>query len=83
MVEPTGQLETEVMIDGENGFLHSFGDVDAVARSIALLADSPDEASRMGVAGRQRAESLFTAGQIVPQYEALYGRILRRTFQTA
>ncbi len=67
----------EVMVDGENGFLHSFGDVDAVARSIALLADSPAEASRMGAAGRQRAESLFTADQIVPQYEALYRRVVR------
>ncbi len=66
---------SEVMVDGENGFLHPFGDVAAMARSIGSLADSPGDAGRMGAAGRERAEALFTADQIVPQYEALYRRI--------
>jgi L-malate glycosyltransferase len=67
----------EVVIDGENGFLHPFGDTDAVARSIALLAESLERANEMGVRGRQRAESHFTADRIVPEYEALYQRTLR------
>jgi N-acetyl-alpha-D-glucosaminyl L-malate synthase BshA len=66
----------EVIIDGENGFLHPFGDVEAVARSIALLADSPARAAEMGARGRERAETNFTAAQLVPQYEALYRRAL-------
>ncbi len=69
----------EVVIDGENGFLHPFGDVAALARSIAILADSAEHASTLGRAGRERAESHFTAAQIVPQYEALYRRVLART----
>jgi N-acetyl-alpha-D-glucosaminyl L-malate synthase BshA len=67
----------EVVIDGEAGFLHPFGDIEAVAKSIALLADRPEIARAMGERGRQRAESDFTADQIVPQYEALYRRMLR------
>ena len=65
----------EVVIDGENGFLHPFGDVAAVAQSIALLADSAERAGEMGAAGRERAEAHFTADQVVPQYEALYRRV--------
>ncbi|CAN5371576.1 N-acetyl-alpha-D-glucosaminyl L-malate synthase BshA [soil metagenome] len=68
----------EVVVDGETGFLHSFGDVRAVASSLARLADDPALATRLGGAGRQHAESHFTAGQIVPQYEALYRRVLER-----
>ncbi len=66
----------EVVVDGETGFLHPFGDVRAVASSLARLADDPVLAARLGAAGRQRAETLFTADQIVPQYEALYRRVL-------
>ena len=66
----------EVVVDGENGFLHSFGDIEAVARSIASLADSPKRADEMGAHGRRHAESHFSADLIVPQYEALYRRTL-------
>ncbi len=67
----------EVVIDGECGFLHPFGDIEAMARSLALLADSPERTSEMGASGRRRAEAEFTAEQIVPQYEALYRRVIR------
>ena len=66
----------EVVVDGENGILHPFGEIDAVARSIAFLADSPAVAAEMGARGRERAETNFTAAHLVPQYEALYRRTL-------
>ncbi|MDQ3197613.1 MAG: N-acetyl-alpha-D-glucosaminyl L-malate synthase BshA [Verrucomicrobiota bacterium] len=66
----------EVVVDQETGFLHPFGEVEALARSLSRLADSPDLARTMGENGKRRAEALFTADQIVPQYEALYRRIL-------
>jgi L-malate glycosyltransferase len=66
----------EVVVDGVNGFLHPFGKTDALARSIERLADSPELAREMGVRGRERAEKLFSADQIVPQYETLYRRTL-------
>ena len=67
----------EVVIDGEVGFLHPFGDVEALARSLTLLAESPALAQQLGERGRQRAEANFTADRIVPEYEALYRRVLR------
>lgn len=67
----------EVVIDGENGFLHPFGDVEAMAHSISRLADSPELARELGERGRQRAEANFTADRIVPEYEALYRRVIR------
>jgi len=67
----------EVVVDGECGFLHPFGDIDAMARSLALLASSPERASEMGASGRLRAQSAFTAEQVIPQYEALYRRVIR------
>jgi N-acetyl-alpha-D-glucosaminyl L-malate synthase BshA len=67
----------EVVIDGVNGFLHPFGDVGAVARSIARLADSPELARTLGESGRQRAQNHFTADRVVPEYEALYRRVGR------
>jgi len=67
----------EVVVDGECGFLHPFGDIDAMARSLALLASSPERASEMGASGRRRAHSAFTAEQVIPQYEALYRRVIR------
>jgi N-acetyl-alpha-D-glucosaminyl L-malate synthase BshA len=65
----------EVVVDGEGGFLHPFGDVEAMARSLALLADTPELPEQMGARGRQRAEQNFTSGRIVPKYEALYRRV--------
>ncbi|MEO5719491.1 MAG: N-acetyl-alpha-D-glucosaminyl L-malate synthase BshA [Chthoniobacterales bacterium] len=66
----------EVVIDGETGFLHPFGDTDAVARSIEQLADSPDLAQRLGEQGRRHAAEHFTADRVVPEYEALYRRVV-------
>ncbi|MBA3833241.1 MAG: N-acetyl-alpha-D-glucosaminyl L-malate synthase BshA [Chthoniobacterales bacterium] len=68
----------EVVIDGECGFLHPFGEIEAMAASLSSLADSPELAREMGERGRQRAETNFTADQIVPEYERLYRRVLER-----
>lgn len=67
----------EVVVDGECGLLHPFGDIEAMARSLSLLAGSPARAQALGANGRRRAETYFTAEQIVPRYEALYRRTIR------
>ncbi len=69
----------EVVVDGECGFLHSFGDVAEMGRSLARLANSPELARKMGERGRARAEENFTADRIVPVYERLYRRVLGET----
>jgi N-acetyl-alpha-D-glucosaminyl L-malate synthase BshA len=61
---------------GDTGYLHEFGDVRAMAASLDALIDSPELAKKSGERGQERAEQLFTANQVVPQYEVLYQRVL-------
>jgi len=42
------------------------------------LMESPEIAAQLGQRGRERAEELFTADRVVPQYEALYRRVIGR-----
>lgn len=66
----------EVVVDGENGFLHPFGDTAAMARSVDRLAGDAGLRQQMGAAGRRRAREHFTAGRVVPQYEQVYRQAL-------
>jgi N-acetyl-alpha-D-glucosaminyl L-malate synthase BshA len=61
---------------GETGYLHEFGDVQGMAASLDTLIESPEPGKEAGERGRERAEQLFTANQVVPQYEALYQRVV-------
>lgn len=63
---------------GDTGYLHEFGDVAAMATSLDALIAEPEAANRNGERGRKRAGELFTAERVVPQYEALYNRVLGR-----
>ncbi len=66
----------EVIVDGETGFLHPFGDVAAVAASLDQLAAAPELAARMGESARQQARARFSTELVVPRYEAVYVRLL-------
>ena len=61
---------------GNTGSLHKFGDVDAIAKALDHLVESPQQAYEMGEAGRKRASAEFTAQKAVPRYEAVYRRVL-------
>jgi N-acetyl-alpha-D-glucosaminyl L-malate synthase BshA len=63
---------------GDAARLHEFGDVTGMAKSLDALLDSPETARQLGERGQERAQNLFTAATVVPQYEALYGRVLGR-----
>ena len=66
----------EVVIDGETGFLRPFGDIGALAAALDQLAAAPDVAGRMGQAARQQAQARFSAGIVVPRYEAIYSQLV-------
>jgi len=57
-------------------YLHEFGDIAGMAASLDALVESPDVARKLGERSRARAEKYFTAANIVPQYEAIYRRVL-------
>jgi glycosyltransferase involved in cell wall biosynthesis len=61
---------------GDAAYLQEFGDVKGMASSLDALVNSPDIARQLGERGRARAEQHFTAGKIVPRYEAVYRQVI-------
>jgi L-malate glycosyltransferase len=61
---------------GESYPLCPFGDVSAAAARLDMLIESPNLARELGERSRNRARKMFSADRIVPQYEALYRRVL-------
>jgi N-acetyl-alpha-D-glucosaminyl L-malate synthase BshA len=68
----------EVIDEGVTGFLHPPDDLQGMADSgIALLTD-PALHARFSKASRDRAEELFCAKRVVPQYEGYYREVIGR-----
>jgi L-malate glycosyltransferase len=61
---------------GDSSPLYPFGDVTAAAAGLDALVESPNLARELGERSRNRAIERFSADRIVPQYEALYRRIV-------
>ena len=68
---------TEIMRDGETGFLKRLGDVRSMAAAVRTLAGDSQLAGKMGEAARVRAERQFSSQKSVAQYLALYRRTIR------
>jgi glycosyltransferase involved in cell wall biosynthesis len=51
----------ELVVDGETGILVRPGDVEGLARALERVLADPDEAARLGAAGRKRALEQFSA----------------------
>ena len=65
----------EVIDDHVTGRLVPFGDVAGLASAVHSLIHDPPRRLEMGRAAKLRADELFSANTIVPQYEALYRRV--------
>lgn len=50
----------EMVVDGETGRIVEIGDVEALSGALALLAGDPEQARRLGEAGRTRVLERFT-----------------------
>jgi glycosyltransferase involved in cell wall biosynthesis len=61
---------------GDSCPLYPFGDLSASAAALDALIESPNLARELGQRSRNRALERFSADRIVPQYEALYRRIV-------
>ena len=66
----------EVVEEGATGFLVSPGDSAALAETLLRLLRDPALRTRMGEAGRQRAEQRFDQRRQVEQVAAVYDQIL-------
>lgn len=63
---------SEVVLEGESGFLAQAGDHKALAGSLCDLAANPGLRARIGSAGRVRAETKFSSLTMHARYRELY-----------
>ena len=66
----------EVVTDGDSALLVPAGNSVAVAEALQRLLGDDDLRLRLGAAAKVRARSAFSTERIVPQYEALYRRVI-------
>lgn len=66
----------EVVVDGVTGILCEPNNVAQFVAACQQLADSPDKQRQFGAAARQRTEEIFSEAVVVPQYAALYERLV-------
>jgi L-malate glycosyltransferase len=67
----------EVVEDNRSGLLVPFGDVAALASALEGLIHDKTRRDALARAAQARARERFSAGIIVPRYEALYRRLCR------
>lgn len=70
----------ELITDGVDGFLEAVGDISAQARHVAALLCEPGLHEQFAAAARNSAEQRFATRTIIPQYEALYRRLITNSF---
>jgi glycosyltransferase involved in cell wall biosynthesis len=71
---PVGGIP-EVVTDGIEGRLVPPGDIDALAAALDRVLSDEEERRRMGMAGRTKAENVFSSARIVPLIEGLYRQL--------
>ncbi|MFW9922804.1 MAG: N-acetyl-alpha-D-glucosaminyl L-malate synthase BshA [Candidatus Thorarchaeota archaeon] len=68
----------EVVIHGKTGYNIEPGDIEALTRYMLILAEDEDLRKKMGAASQKRAREEFHPDKIIPQYEALYKKVLEK-----
>jgi len=67
----------EIVVDGETGLLIPLRDPASLAAALRRLLDDPEQARRLGEAGRQRARRLFSAESSVRRTLEVYDELAR------
>lgn len=62
----------EIVVEGETGYLVPVGDVQALTQAMIDICEYPGEAQQMGVNGRTRLESEFSAQKMIERTLAVY-----------
>jgi glycosyltransferase involved in cell wall biosynthesis len=66
----------ELVVEGQTGLLIPPHNPVAIASSVVSLLKKPDEARKMGQAGRARVEEHFTLPEMVRKIETVYDKLL-------
>ena len=69
----------DLVMHGQTGLIIPAADPAAMAREIARLASSPQQARVLGEAGRRRVEATFSLQAMVSTYQKVYDTQLRRS----
>ncbi|HUO44269.1 MAG TPA: glycosyltransferase family 4 protein [Burkholderiales bacterium] len=69
---------SEMIVDGENGFLFPAGDTESLVEKLAILSDRCIAVS-MAVNARKIVEENFSEGKMIDRYESLLSEIAPRT----
>ena len=77
VVVTDGGGSSELVTEGETGFLVPASNPTAVAEKIGALLDEPDKACKMGFAGRRRLKEGFSLEQLVGNTVKMYKSVLR------
>lgn len=67
---------SDIVVNGETGFLVSPGDINAMAEKIIYLLNRKEVAQEMGRKGRIRAEELFNIKKQISKIENIYEEVL-------
>lgn len=70
-----GSTDT-IIASEENGLLVPTGDVQALAEALAFVLTNPDEAARLGAAGRQTVEERYSFSRVADQWMTAYRDVL-------
>lgn len=68
----------EVVEHEKTGYTINIGDVDSLSKYMLLLAEDEDHRKKLGKASQKRARTVFHPDKIIPQYEALYEKVLNK-----
>ena len=64
------------VVHGETGYVAEIGDTERMAKYVVDLLTNPKKHKRFAEASRQRAIDEFETKLLLPQYTALYERLL-------
>lgn len=67
---------SEIVVDGANGFLFESGNAERLAAVLRRLAGDGALRERLGAEGRRRAETLFSAERCIAEIEAVYADVI-------
>jgi glycosyltransferase involved in cell wall biosynthesis len=71
---------SEIVKDGETGFLIDPGDKVALARRTRWLLENREDCRRMGEAGKERSQRDFSVGQLVDRFARMYEGVLNTAY---
>jgi len=73
---------SDVVTEGETGFLVPPGDTEALAARLEILAHDPERRAAMGALGRERVLRRYAVERLVDDVDALYRELLATTSAT-